>query len=228
MQTSIIDKQKTNCLVFAAGWGMDPKPFSTIETGDYDVIMLYDYTSLEEISLTRLKKKYQKIHLIAWSMGVWVAAHVFAYKKSHFDSITAINGTLFPIDDLNGISRKDYNAVIDHFSTSSLEQFYKSMFTEQLQYKHFLKLKPERSQDSILQELVFLKHKYQEKGPAPDIYDTKIVGSRDKIFPARSQVRAWGRNHCQTINIPHFPFFQWQGFTLHGQQYPREGLQTGQ
>lgn len=205
-------------MVFATGWGMDTEPFSLLSACNFDIFLLYDYNSIEEISLVELKKQYRQLHLMAWSMGVWVAAFLFAQQKELFASTTALNGTLRPIDDSCGISKKDFDIAIDTFSSASLENFYKSMFTSQTEHSRFLENRPKRSQQSILHELVSLKKMYLKNGPASDIYDNKIVGSKDRIFPARNQIRAWGREQCSTLKVPHFPFFQWNNITLQYQE----------
>ncbi len=209
MQTSLVELQSKDCLIFAAGWGMDPKPFSGLTAGNYDILMLYDYNSLAKVELLELKDRYRQLHLLAWSMGVWVAATIFEEQKDLFASTTAVNGTLRPIDDKYGISEKDFGAMVTQFSAATLQKFYQNMFTDPAERDRFLTHRPQRSESSILTELVALKKMYGQLGPAPDIYDTKIVGSRDRIVPARSQIRAWGRDRCNTIKAPHFPFFQW-------------------
>ena len=72
-----------DCLLFFSGWGMCPEPFADIPSGTADVLMFYDYrgTDAEEVSsaLTGVcEKSYRNVHLLAWSMGVRVAAELFA------------------------------------------------------------------------------------------------------------------------------------------------------
>ena len=92
-----------DCILFIAGWGMGPEPFQDIAAGPVDLIMVYDYQSLEHFDLCSLLPKNSKcrIHLLAWSMGVWVAGRLL--QDFSFSSATAIGGTCSPIDDKYGI-----------------------------------------------------------------------------------------------------------------------------
>ena len=53
--------------LFFAGWGMDECPFMDYCSGNSDLLVCYDYRSLD-FDFTLLQG-YQEIRLIAWSMG---------------------------------------------------------------------------------------------------------------------------------------------------------------
>ncbi len=209
----LVKNQHPDCLVFYAGWGMDAQPFREILPKNYDFLLLYDYRELEFFDFSNLKKRYKNLHLLAWSLGVWCSATTISQDQSKlFTSSTAVNGTLNPINQDFGIKEKDYLTLIEHFSADSLLEFYQNMFTVAGDMEQFLANRPKRSQKSLLDELHVIQKQYQLRGPAADIFRQKIVGSMDRIFPARSQLRSWGRNNCQTLKIPHFPFYEWNGW----------------
>ena len=216
------------CLLFMAGWGMCPEPFYDIPAGSVDVLMLYDYRSMdfEDISsvLENLqgnlleKAPYRKIHLLAWSMGVWAASMLFAKKTFSaqdltptFASAIAIGGTCHPIHDKLGIPEQNFTNMAEQLSPAGLEAFQRSMFTDEQETNRFTASfrKGERSFKEIHQELLALAEAYATQPDVPNIYTSKIITGRDQIFPARTQVRAWGRKKCRTLSLPHFPFYHW-------------------
>ncbi|MDH4319601.1 MAG: DUF452 family protein, partial [Desulfobulbaceae bacterium] len=201
------------CLLFLAGWGMDPTPFADLPSPGVDVLLCYDYSEMNLGSLPELLTDYNEVHLTAWSMGVWVGARLFEGQSERFASSTAINGTLCPIDDKRGLDGEGYRRMLDNFSETILTEFYDQMFNDQLELLRFCRSRPQRSPEDIHRELALLYEAYQASGPAPDIYHRKIVSGHDRIFSIRNQVRAWGREGCESMRIPHFPFYGWNGFS---------------
>ncbi|MDU9050183.1 MAG: DUF452 family protein [Candidatus Electrothrix sp. Rat3] len=221
-----------DCLLFFAGWGMCPEPFYEILAGSVDVFMLYDYRSMdfEDISsaLKNLqgnfqeKAPYRKIHLLAWSMGVWAASMLFADKTFSasdftpmFTSAIAIGGTCHPIHDELGIPAQNFTDMAERLSPARVEAFQRSMFADEQEAKRFTSSfrKGERSVAELQQELLALSAAYRAQPNVPEMYTNKIVTGRDRIFPARNQVRAWGRKQCRTLSLPHFPFYHWPSWS---------------
>jgi hypothetical protein len=64
------------------------------------------------------------------------------------------------------------------------------------------------SRGRVREESISLKENVLRAGCAHDIFSRKIVTMRDRIFPARNQVRAWGKQHCELMKWSHFPFYQ--------------------
>ncbi|MDH3329054.1 MAG: DUF452 family protein [Desulfobulbaceae bacterium] len=215
MQICWLTKQnRTSCILFFGGWGMDPNPFRDIPVHFHDLLMVYDYSRPEQQNIAQLADSYEQLHLVAWSMGVWAAAFSMAGQVKRFTTATAINGTLSPIDDRYGIEPKALTNMIVSFSSQNLQNFYKSMFTSREEADRFLRNRPQRPEGDILNELIILKKNYDDHGTANNIFGRKIVGSRDRVFPARNQVRSWGRDQCSIIRAPHFPFYGWSSWDI--------------
>ena len=193
---------------------MDSIPFRSIPAIDHDLLMVYDYRQIDPTAIIKLTGQYDSLHLVAWSMGVWIAGSFFSDYKDRFTSSMAINGTLNPIDDQYGIPVKAFDTMISDFSSPVLDEFYRDMFDQQDQTEQFFYNRPHRSTESILTELQTLRRLYTEHGPGHDIFDRKIVGNRDRIFPARSQLRSWGKENCKRIQAAHFPFYNWSSWDL--------------
>jgi biotin synthesis protein BioG len=167
--------------------------------------MLYDYRQLQPVSLDRFAG-YERLHLIAWSMGVWVAAHLLADQADSFASRTAIGGTLTPVDGQRGIPPENYVAMVDNFNAATLSSFYRNMFDSEEQLALFLANRPQRGVKELHDEMVAFRDWFSQYGPGRDIYTHKLITSRDRIFSGRNQIRAWGKGQGQVHNWPHFPF----------------------
>ena len=217
MQISWLNRENNpDCILFMAGWGMGPEPFQAMTAGPVDLVMVYDYRSLEDCGLLSLLSdiKNCRIHLLAWSMGIWAAGRLLqdSCSTATFSSTTAVGGTCRPIDDKYGIPCRVFDDTIHDFSPSVLTNFYSAMFEGPEQSDHFLNHLPDRPPEELKEELIALRAACRNKPEVPDIFDRRIVTTRDRIFPARNQIRAWGRDNCESIALPHFPFYQWSSW----------------
>ncbi len=194
------------CILLFSGWGMDPAPFRFLPAAHHDLCLFSDYRQLHPVSLDTFAG-YERLHLVAWSMGVWVAGHLLADQAASFASCTAIGGTLAPIDKQRGIPPDSYAAMLDHFSQEVLDTFYRNMFDEEDQLTRFLATRPKRDLYDLRDEMTAFRDAFLSSGPGRDIYTQKIITSRDRIFSGRNQMRAWGKGSGMVHNWPHFPFF---------------------
>jgi biotin synthesis protein BioG len=203
-----------DCILLVAGWGMSLEPFQDMVAGPVDVVMVYDYRGLDEFNLSALPSdlKNYNIHLLAWSMGVGVAGMLLDNISFAFSSATAIGGTCRPIDDRYGIPCRLFDDTIADFSPAVLNNFYTSMFDNIDQSDQFLNHLPNRPEKELKEELISLRAACRVMPEVPDIFQRRIVTSRDRIFPVRNQIRSWGRDNCESIALPHFPFYQWSSW----------------
>lgn len=195
-----------DCILFFAGWGMDPRPFQSLPALDHDLCMVMDYRALEPLDLEAFTD-YRQLHLIAWSMGVRVAAHLLANQAHRFTSATAIGGTLTPVDGQRGIPPASYETMLDGFNPDVLAAFYRDMFDDEEQLHRFLTHRPQRPLAELREEMAAFRDAFLGAGPGQDIYTRKIITSRDRIFSGRNQMRAWGKGCGDVRNWPHFPFY---------------------
>jgi pimeloyl-[acyl-carrier protein] methyl ester esterase len=205
-------QQREERILFMAGWGMDPRPFTGIPARSCDIVMVYDYRELTPLA-PDLFRACSRLHLVAWSMGVWVSSHLLTEQADAFTSSTAIGGTLTPVDNSTGIPVDDFDRIADTLDQAALTDFYQAMFESPEQVDRFRSHAPERPIDEIHSELVHLKQGALTRGPGQNVFSHRIITGRDRIFPARNQLRAWGRSHSTTTSWPHFPFYQltdWQ------------------
>ena len=185
-------KNNQKLIIFFNGWGMDECVIQHLEYDDCDVLMFYDYNSLETDFDFKGINKYPTKYLVAWSMGVMTAS----FFNIEYSTKTAINGTLKPINDEFGIPERIYNLTLKGFSPKGAERFIKSMYKE-----NCVLPVPHREFESQKSELEALTH-YEVKSDF--IYDRIILSSDDNIIPTKNQVAFW--NIEPNIESGHAPF----------------------
>lgn len=189
---------------------MGPEPFLKIKVSGADLLLCYDYRTLEAVVEPAMFGGYQRLDIIAWSMGVWVAARCFGGNDFPFTSATAIGGTIHPIDDRKGISADFFTDMAENLDEQAVCSFYSSMFSRQASREKFMKYRPRRSILSLQDELfsIFAMVQAENNQRVKDIYDLKIITLRDRVFSARNQLRSWGRENSVRMDWSHFPFYQ--------------------
>lgn len=188
-QTFLIQKQHPRLLIFFAGWGADANLFRNYLPEDCDYLLCYDYRSMYFDA--SLLKPYRKIHLVAWSMGVWAASQVLSGLDLPFEERIAVNGTPFPVDDHRGIPKALFQATLDNFGPTTLQRFRRRICGSADNVRAFLAHDPLRSLAELKDELEALSRSVTSHPSAPFAWDKAIIGSRDKIFPPANQLRAW-------------------------------------
>jgi len=185
-----INKQNApELLLFFNGWGMDEKPFKHLAVdNELDVLMIYDYTVLGDIEELN---DYKTIHLVAWSLGVFAAAKVLSGMK--FASATAINGTLKPIDEGEGIASAIFQGTINSWSDIARMKFNRRMCG----IEHGKQFKINRSIESQKSELIALQEQITNNPVPENIFQQAIISLNDKIFTRHAQ-----ETHWQNARIP--------------------------
>ena len=195
-----------------AGWSASPELFRRLTADDnQDVWVCYDY---RDISLTESLESYNRIYLIAWSLGVWVAEQLLAEtirKTSQtIQRITvAINGTGAPIDDQFGIPEVIFKGTLEHLDETGRQHFNRRMCGNKEHFAAYKQL-PERPLPEIQEELqqLFI-HIKEDAHPAASFPWTKVWLSRqDRIFPIDNLRNYWKDRAaiCET-DSPHEPFY---------------------
>lgn len=195
----------TRLLLFFGGWGAEPSIFADFaKYDDCDVLMCYDYTS-PDFDVKALEQ-YDTVDVLAWSLGVWVAAAVMGGDITVHRSI-AVNGTIYPENDLYGIPEAIFEGTISNFSPDNYTRFRRRMCGSRAALAGYDAIEKQRTADELLQELVNLR-KYIHSAPAPEIFrwDMAVAGSGDGIFPYDNQLNAW--KACgvpvRVADVPHY------------------------
>ena len=201
------DRQQSTLVLFFAGWSASPHLFESIAVPEHaDYWICSDYRTLDfDADLSA----YREITVIAWSLGVWVAAHVLASRKELLTKTIAINGTPCPIDDQSGIPEAIFKGTLDNLTLKGMQRFNRRMCgTRELTacYEAAAALRPLEEVKEELEQL------YRFISRSPDLsdamrWDKAIISSDDYIFPTVNLQQYWTKKSAvHTINGPHYPF----------------------
>ena len=200
-------KNNDRLIVFFNGWGMDECVVKHLDCTCFDVVMFYDYNTLDTDFV--LDKKYPEVNIVAWSMGVNIAGvnikgvNIKGVNFGNISKTVVINGTLKPIDEKYGISPKIYDLTVSGFSESGRSKFIKNMFNGNIPEITF-----SRTLENQKSELIALKNYKANLEFKP----TKIyISDNDRIIPTKSQCAFWGTEpNLKGGHCPFFNFKKWE------------------
>lgn len=210
MQYHWLNKQNNNKLIiFFTGWSFDEKPFEFLECNDYDVLILFDYNSLDLPDIP----KYDKYYLISWSMGVF-CAYLVKDKLPKFSKKLAINGTLYPVDDELGIPQKPFILTLRHAEKGLQGKFYQNIFQSKDEYEKYAQTPVQRTIENRVSELNNLYERIKNTRLNYDnYYDKALISSEDKIIPTQNQKNFWNKYlNPQIIESGHFPYYNFKNW----------------
>ena len=203
------------CILFMNGWGCDAQPFTKLASHQYDVLVCYDYHDiLSPKEIERIFENYREVHLVAWSLGVYVSNLVLFKWKALFASKIAINGTLQPIDNLRGIPPAVFKGTINGLNQKNLEKFWMRMCGGKKAYEQFRLNLPQRGLEDQKEELIILQNVIQNHLVEWNLFDTALLGTNDMIFPFENLQNAWDQNMrvIEKEGFPHFCFYNWDSW----------------
>ena len=208
--TKCIDQQHPELLLVFAGWSASAELFNDLEMpSNTDLWICSDYRTLtfaEDLST------YKSVRVVAWSLGVWVAAKLLSEKGIQPIESIAINGTACPISDQFGIPEAIFKGTLEQLIPNGMSRFNRRMCGSRECLKQYEALAPMRPLDELYTELAAL---YDAIQIDPDLsasfsWDLAIIGREDRIFPAENLQNYWNnRSQIRTIAAPHYPFYQW-------------------
>lgn len=216
MKTYIRRREKnTHLVVFFGGWGTDENMFVPLCSDDSDFIMFYNYSADEALVLPETKT-YERITLIAWSIGVW-AAEYFATKTKIIPDISiAVNGTPIPADDNYGIPVSIFEGTMNNITEENMEKFYLRVFGDKNTYLINCDRVPKRTVKSLQDELRWLYNRIMEHKESDFKWTYAVISKDDRVFPTENLVRYWNMNSVTSqiiVTMPHYFFHNWNSFT---------------
>lgn len=196
-------------LLIFAGWAMDEHLFATLRPGGYDVAVAFDHCSDAGDWPVRLPGDYDEICVVAWSFGV-IAATRFMAENSQlpYTAKIAVNGTLCPVDDVFGIPEAIFRGTLDRLSPEVIARFNRRMCGSSQRLAALTASgwvqRPVERLATELRTIAAMEHCRERMSD----WDVVIVGKRDMIIPAASQLRAWdGHPDVRCVDEPHLPDF---------------------
>jgi pimeloyl-[acyl-carrier protein] methyl ester esterase len=216
MKTYIRRREKNNHLViFFGGWGPDEHVFTPLCNDEFDFILFYNYSADEALVLPEMKR-YQKITLIGWSLGVWAAEHILPKTGIRPDISIAVNGTPLPADDKYGIPLSEFEGTLNNITEENIEKFYVRMFGDKKTYLTNIDRIPYRTLKSLHDELRWMYNRIMEQKEPGFRWDFAVTSNKDRVFPSRNLDAYWGeRKETKHIvlPLPHYFFHKWKSFT---------------
>ena len=191
------------------GWSAAPELFEALPLpAGADVWVGYDYRSL---AFPESLARFEELHLIAWSLGVWVATALWG-SASPFTTTTAIKGTPFPIHAEWGIPPAIFEGTLAHLDADGFRRFDRRMCGDRATLQRYQQLRPIPDADKA-EELRTLHQAIGatkiDSQQAEAFWDRAIISSADRIFPTANQQTYWtGKVEIRTIEASHLPFYQ--------------------
>lgn len=193
-------------VIFFAGWSFDAEPFKFLAADGVDVVVVYDYRNL---SFDLDFSGYEKYHLVAWSMGVYIAP-LLRDVLPEFTTAVALNGTPMPIDNEFGIPVRTFDLTLKYAAEGLKGKFYQNVFFDEAQVEKYWVNPVNRTIEDRVEELQALKTWiYDKPVDASGFYQKAYVSEHDKIIPPKNQRNAWEKLGVPVLPLPdgHFPFF---------------------
>ncbi|MDO4771584.1 DUF452 family protein [Porphyromonas sp.] len=205
-----------NLLIYFTGWGTTPEVVRHLSVPDgWDYCTCWDYTNLDDKDLPSLSD-YQKVIVMAWSMGVW-AADRLAHLLPAGTYGVAINGTPLPMHDDYGIPDLIFKGTLEGLNDENRARFDRRMCGGKsllALYQSF----SARSTEDLKAELlsVHTQVKGLEATPPHLRWQHAYVGTKDLIVPPDNQQNYWSRFGTEVRLLDstgHYPFTlfkEWQ------------------
>lgn len=189
-------------ILFFAGWGMDSTPFKGMSKPGYDVSVVYDYNDntfdIEAVA------GYDEICVLAWSLGVWHADSFISDNPTlPITRTIAVNGTLNPISDTEGIAPRIYDLTSRLPDGRALEKFYRRICGGQEGLERLLPERPRRELDNLRDELSSIRRRIAgSRITDTSRWDEIYISDSDLIFPFENMLRAWS-NASRRVRVMH-------------------------
>lgn len=215
MDIHLQQHQGSQLICYFSGWGTPPSAVKHLRLPpNTDLAIAYRYHNLAYlIDLDA----YENIHIVAWSMGVWVAEQVFQplfnadnSLLSRIKSATAVNGTGLPRHNTKGIPTAIFDATVKTLNPQSRLRFERRMCGEFL--SQYQQVADYRDFEDIQQELQCLQHWLSPDSITPSIslgitstpeshlphvampiipWSHALLATQDAIFPIKNMRRYW-------------------------------------
>ncbi len=192
-------------ILFFNGWGMVAAAVAHLDAAGYDLFMLNNYTELNPID--EKFDGYREIYVVAWSLGVWAASTVICKSEIQITQAIAINGTLKPVDENEGIPPAIFKGTLGGWSEKTRERFLMRMAGGAKEYLKNQSKFGSRSIADQKSELESIFNQCQSLGESSFRFDKAVSGNQDAIFTPDNQRKSWqGKAELHSLDMPHYPF----------------------
>ena len=191
-------------LIFA-GWSTGVELYSTLNVNDWDIAVVYDYSDLNFDHT--LIGDYTTIWLVAWSLGVLAAANSLPSEK--ITAAFAINGSLNPVDDSEGIPVDIYEGTIANLDNRNLGKFRRRMSPDAATFKRLFDRDFSDAEITSLRDQLLNLQKLSGKQTCALPWKKVFISDNDRIFPPLNLNRSWEDKNVEIVNLHgahYYPF----------------------
>lgn len=194
------------CILFFNGWGMDLNAVSHLQTEYFDVFECSNYSNIA-VNFECLLH-YKKVHIVAWSMGVWACMQVGNTIPIPIAQSIAINGTGAPMHNTMGIPNAIFKGTLDAWNDDARTKFTMRMFGSRTEWQQSQQYVSKRTSNDQKNELFQIFNSLQNNDTVTDfMWSVAVIGERDYIFTAENQQNYWqSQVKWFILPIPHYPF----------------------
>jgi hypothetical protein len=191
-------------LIFFCGWGFDHRCVAHIQSDCHDVAVVNDYRSLEFNA--DWVAGYKDVVVVAWSFGVWVAGWLIQTGVLTPSKAVAVNGSLNPVSNAEGIPLDTFNGTLEGLSDATLKKFMMRCCGGARGYSELQSLLPQRSLEELRQELMLLGTYFGRWTiSSSEQWGKAFISPADLIFPYSNLASHWG-DKATSISTPHLCF----------------------
>ncbi len=189
--------ENRSLILIFAGWSTEPSLYSDVCMTGWDTAVIYDYDNLD-IDFSFLDS-YSTIWVFAWSLGVRIASITLPPNK--ITAAYAINGTLNPVDDEEGIPKATYHGTTDNLDYRNLKKFRRRMASDTDTFRRVFDTDfSEEEIDSLKEQLRNISLLDIPGNILP--WRRAYIGTDDRIFPPANQELSWRRNGVDIVKMP--------------------------
>ncbi len=228
---------RRNLVLFFNGWGMDANAIKHLDCKGYDVLMLNNYNNPKDFNEDTIRaiklpgkngqnktvNSYPNIYVVAWSLGVWAASQLLSKNSINIKKAIAINGTLNPVNNNEGIPDSIFEGTLSGWSKKTRERFLMRIAGGAKTYHKHRDKFGNRNIEEQKYELASIYEQQKKSGVGKFSFDTLFTGSKDAVFTPQNQLRCWqGQTQCVTLDMPHYPFLyfnSWQSILYNNYGY---------
>ena len=188
-------------LIFT-GWSTGPELFRNVDLPGWDVAVAhsFDGTGFDNSLLNR----FTTVYLFAWSLGVYAADTLL--DPGRITAAFAMNGSVNPVSDSQGIPEAVFIGTADHLTSRNLSKFRRRMMPDA---ESFRRLFPDLEDNDTVMRLAAELYRIHDRASgiirSPRINWTRAyIGMNDRIFPPENLLRAWNGFDVVKSDDSHF------------------------
>ena len=210
---TFVNRKKGNdvLIVVFSSWVVDEQAFLPYFDGSFDLMVLSGYSS-DDPFLIPSSKIYRRVIVIAWSSGVWATEYFLSKTGINPDTLIAVNGTPFLVNDFYGIPVPKCEDFINDLNFTKIADMYNNIFgNEEILGKSADKT-CRKDIEILHKDLRWLYNRAMEKSSSCLIWNYVVISQDNDLMPISGIRKCWDRIGSTKkifIDMPFYPFKKW-------------------